>query len=114
MISGTSADSIDVAICRIGGEPAQVELIQYVELPYDPDVRAQIQKAAGLGVRDVAELHVRIGERFAAACLEALQCAGLAAGDVDLIGSHGQTIYHHSSIPGAVRATLQVGDGDVI
>jgi anhydro-N-acetylmuramic acid kinase len=33
---------------------------------------------------------------------------------VDLIGSHGQTVYHHSSVPGAMRATLQVGDGDVI
>ena len=49
-----------------------------------------------------------------AACLETLAEARLSPGDVDLIGSHGQTIYHHSGVAGARRATLQVGDGDVI
>ena len=39
---------------------------------------------------------------------------GAVTPDIDLIGSHGQTVYHHSSVPGAMRATLQVGDGDVI
>ena len=33
---------------------------------------------------------------------------------MDLIGSHGQTIYHHSGVAGARRATLQLGDGDII
>ena len=55
-----------------------------------------------------------IGEAFAAACLATLEEAGLSPEDVDLIGSHGQTIYHHSGVAGAIRATLQVGDGDVI
>ena len=43
-----------------------------------------------------------------------LQEAGLSPHEVDLIGSHGQTVYHHSGVAGALRATLQVGDGDVI
>ena len=55
-----------------------------------------------------------IGEAFAAACLATLEEAGLSPDDIDLIGSHGQTIYHHSGVAGAIRATLQVGDGDVI
>jgi len=122
MISGTSADSIDAAVCRIEGRGlpsadgpgARVELLHYAEAPYPADVRARILGLAGWGVRDVAELNVLVGEAFAAACLDALAGAGMRPGDVDLIGSHGQTVYHHSSVPGALGATLQVGDGDVI
>ena len=122
MISGTSADSIDVAICRVAGAGvpradrpgASVELLHYGEHPYEADVRRQILDVQGLNVAAIAELNVRVGEHFARAALETLQAAGLSPSDVDLVGSHGQTVYHHSSIPGARRATLQVGDGDVI
>ena len=122
MISGTSADSIDVAVCRVAGAGvpradrpgASVELLHYGEHPYEADVRRQILDVQGLNVAAIAELNVRVGEHFARAALETLQAAGLSPSDVDLVGSHGQTVYHHSSIPGARRATLQVGDGDVI
>jgi anhydro-N-acetylmuramic acid kinase len=114
MISGTSADSIDVAVCRIEGPTERVTLLRYGEHPYDPEVRRQVLSANELGVRELAELHVRVGELFAEACLAALGTAGLQAEEIDLIGSHGQTVYHHSSLAGALRATLQVGDGDVI
>ncbi len=114
MISGTSADSIDVAVCRIVGEPERVELVHYAERPLDPEIRASVRSAVRLGLRELSELHVRVGERFAEACLATLTRAGLSPRDVDLVGSHGQTVYHHSSVPGAIRSTLQVGDGDVI
>src|SRR5262249_3426302 len=91
-----------------------VELVRYAEHPYDTDLRARVLAAGALGVRDLAEVHVLVAERFAAACLATLADAGLSAADVDLIGSHGQTVYHHSSVPGALPATLQLGDGDVI
>ncbi len=55
-----------------------------------------------------------VGEAFAAACLATLEEAGIRPDDIDVIGSHGQTVYHHSGVAGAIRATLQVGDGDVI
>src|SRR5262249_57949894 len=48
------------------------------------------------------------------AWLATLAEAALSPQDVDVIGSHGQTVYHHSGVAGAIRATLQVGDGDVI
>lgn len=122
MISGTSADSIDVALCRITGagvptanhKGARVELVHYGESPYDPDLKKRIVGLSNLGVREIAELNVEIGEAFARACLKAVAEAGLTPSDLDLVGSHGQTVYHHSSIPGALGATLQVGDGDVI
>jgi anhydro-N-acetylmuramic acid kinase len=116
LMSGTSADSIDVAICRMTGQGAEVgvELLLYREHAHDPDVRRRIVGLDGLDVRGVAELHILVGEAFAAACLATLEEAGLAPQDIDLIGSHGQTVYHHSGVVGAIRATLQVGDGDVI
>src|SRR5262249_27163520 len=100
LISGTSADSIAVAVCRIhgGGVPgpgrpgAEVDLLQYFEHPYDLAVRQQVRGAADLRVREVAELGVRVGALFAEACLAGLEAAGLAPGDADLVGSHGQTL----------------------
>src|SRR5262249_59730238 len=59
-------------------------------------------------------VNVMVGEAFAAACLATLDEAGFAREEIDVIGSHGQTVYHHSGVAGALRATLQVGDGDVI
>jgi anhydro-N-acetylmuramic acid kinase len=122
MISGTSADSIDVAICRINGSGlpgadrpgAEVALLHFGEEPYDVEVRRRILDVERLDVRGIAELHFQVGELFAKACLTAVQRAGLTPQEVDFIGSHGQTVYHHSSVPGAIKATLQVGDGDVI
>jgi anhydro-N-acetylmuramic acid kinase len=116
MISGTSADSIDVAICRFTGvgHDVVVELMHYEETAYDPEVRARLLTPDRLDVRAIAELHVQVGEQFAAAWQTAVEHAGLRMSDVDLIGSHGQTVYHHSGVLGSTRATLQVGDGDVI
>ena len=116
LMSGTSADSIDVAVCRVNGHGREVsvELVHYREHGHDPEVHRQVLGAVDLDVRAIAELNIRVGEAFAAACLATLNEAGLAPEDVDVIGSHGQTVYHHSGVPGARRATLQVGDGDVI
>jgi anhydro-N-acetylmuramic acid kinase len=116
LMSGTSADSIDVAICRIEGQATEirVKLIHYREHAHDPTIKFQILKAAELGLRAIAELNVLLGEALAKACLLSLEEASVLPAEVDLIGSHGQTIYHHSGVAGAHRATLQLGDGDII
>jgi anhydro-N-acetylmuramic acid kinase len=105
-----------VAICRLTGEGTEIEvaLVFHREYAYDPEMRRQILGAADLDVRAIAELHVRIGEAFATACLQSLEEAAVSVEHVDIIGSHGQTVYHHSGIAGALRATIQLGDGDVI
>ena len=105
---------------RGGRRPARaarraVELLHYHEHPYEPEVRRQVAARPGSGSRAIAELNVRVGELFAEAVPgDPRRPRVWRRSDVDLIGSHGQTVYHHSSIPGARRATLQVGDGDVI
>ncbi len=114
MISGTSVDAIDVAVCRIGPGGSPTQLIHFGDRPYPDDLRASLTRLEILDVRDVAELHVRVGESFATAAREVLAEVGIEPSEVDLVGSHGQTIYHHSRVPGALVATLQVGDGDII
>src|SRR6266699_2140882 len=65
--------------------------------------------AAGGGSKDLALLHVALGERFAGAVLQLLAEAKVAPRDLSFIASHGQTIWHE---PGC--ATLQLGDAAVI
>jgi anhydro-N-acetylmuramic acid kinase len=124
LLSGTSADAIDVAVCRIsgGGVPragtgqpgARVELLHYEEFPHALDVLRRLRDPDRLTPRDVAELHVEVGAAFAAACLAALRSAAIEPESVDLIGSHGQTLYHHCGLPGSARSSLQLGDPDQI
>src|SRR3954447_10299303 len=111
LMSGTSADAIDVAVCRIegagvprAGHPgARVDLLHYEERPHDPSLGPRLRDADRLTPRGVAELHVEIGIAFAEACLAALRSAAIEPASIDLIGSHGQTVYHHSTLPDAPR-----------
>jgi anhydro-N-acetylmuramic acid kinase len=114
MISGTSADGVDAALVRLGGSPREIELLGYVEVPLEEDLRTRVH-AAGTGsvrLRDLVALDVLLGERFAAAALELLEQAGVRAQDVAGIGSHGQTVGHYPEAD--VRGSLQIGDPTVI
>jgi anhydro-N-acetylmuramic acid kinase len=119
LLSGTSADAIDAAVCCLAPPHAyddhntpRVQLLHLKSYPHDPHVHQWIARAEALGARHLAEMHVRVGQRFAQACADAISSSGRDR--IDLIGSHGQTLYHHSQIPGAARCTLQVGDADHI
>src|SRR5262249_38735896 len=78
LTSRTSADSSDLAVCRMHGQAPEVEVLHYAERPLDPGVKRQVREASRLDVRAVAELHVRVGEQFAEACLATLNEAGLS------------------------------------
>lgn len=114
-MSGTSVDSIDVGICRIrlaDDQQLTVSLASFYRHEIPPPIKTRVLKGRELSVEDVAELNVVIGHLFA----EAIGEAGRAwtDGRIDLIGSHGQTVYHHSGLDQRMQATLQVGCGDVI
>lgn len=122
IMSGTSVDSVDVAICRItgcgipgrDGAGAKVELNSFYSHPYDVALQQRVRAAGPVSMREVSELHAAIGDLFADAFIAAVQQAKLTVTEIDLIGSHGQTVYHHSGVAGAARTTLQLGDGDRI
>jgi len=124
LISGTSADGIDVALARISGRPPSLRarLEGFVCIPYPPRVRREILRIAAGGAAtsgDVARLNVLVGELFAQAALRACRKFRVSPRTVHLIGSHGQTIFHQgrpAPYLGARRiaATLQIGEPAVI
>lgn len=124
MMSGTSVDGIDVAAVRISGAPpklsARLEAHHHTRFP--AYLRERILRTAegkSTTTADLSELNFLLGEQFARAALETCKKSRVAARNVALIGSHGQTIFHLGAsvrFAGQVRtpSTLQIGDISVI
>lgn len=123
LMSGTSADGVDAALVEVegSGSGTRARLVAFACLPYPPGLKAEVLAlcdAATGRVDQVCRMNALLGEWFAAAARRVVEEAGLRMADVDLIGSHGQTVHHlpdAAEMHGyAVRATLQVGDPCVI
>lgn len=127
LMSGTSVDAIDAALVRIApsadGKRRCVELIAQSATPFEPALRDAIFELfppnTGTIAR-LAQIDVLLGEAFAAATLDLLSEAGITPNKVDLIGSHGQTVYHaphpppgRETLP-SVPVTVQIGSGAII
>jgi anhydro-N-acetylmuramic acid kinase len=128
LISGTSADGIDAALVRIRGNAAAVlpqadrlKLEAFATFPYPAELREPLLAASqpGAGSVDlICRLNVAVGECFAKAALAIIAQAGHQPEEIDLIGSHGQTIHHLpfaeplAGIP--TSGTLQIGEPNVI
>ncbi|WP_259363090.1 anhydro-N-acetylmuramic acid kinase [Microbacterium esteraromaticum] len=118
MISGTSHDGIDVAIVNFtpGDEPApgavRAQIEHSASTPYPAALRERLIAAlppSRVGLDTVCELDTEIGQEFARAAVAAITAHGDAGYDpVDLICSHGQTVFHWVE-GGAARGTLQIG-----
>lgn len=116
LISGTSADGIDSVLVQISGSgrSTAVTTLAFQTISYPDDVRATVLALRDLSATDVCRWNMRLGERFADAALAVIARAGRAPADVDLIGSHGQTIVHLPRAAGVPAATLQIGEPCVI
>ena len=125
LMSGTSVDGIDAAIVEITGDGLETEvgLIAFETFPFPSGVPQRIlalcQPDTG-HVDDICEMNFYIGHLFAEAVKHILQESGMRASDIDLIGSHGQTIHHlpkDADIDSNVShypSTLQIGEPAVI
>ncbi|WJH37351.1 anhydro-N-acetylmuramic acid kinase [Paenibacillus sp. CC-CFT747] len=123
LMSGTSLDGIDAAIVRIvgTGTDSRAELVSFTSLPFDNALRERLKLVCSedrSGTPDVCGMNFHLGSRFADAVREAVAAAGLEVSDIDLIASHGQTVWHipeaSANDPYLVRSTLQIGDISVI
>lgn len=120
LISGTSMDGIDVALVRDGaGSPRTLEVVAFMTLPFPAQVRVALRRCQREGrLEALARLNMLLGELFADAALAVMNEAGVDAGEVACIGSHGQTLLHlpepSSEYGREVRATLQIGEAAVI
>jgi anhydro-N-acetylmuramic acid kinase len=123
VMSGTSADGVDVALCRISpardaGETPRVKLLGHVGVSYPKAVRAAVlcaMDADAISVAELSRLNWRLGEVYADAVEKAQNTLGVKAG---LVGCHGQTVYHQGTaekyLGKNVRATWQIGEAAVI
>lgn len=123
LISGTSVDGIDAILVRIRGNGTGMKFSQlaFYTHPYPKEVHQLILKnsvAGSSSVEEITRLNFLLGELFAEAAARVVRRAGRQLSEVDLIGSHGQTIHHlpHPEIFAGrvIRSTLQIGDPSVI
>ena len=123
MMSGTSADGIDVAMARISGAPPSLDakLIGHTAVKFPDGLRKEILRVAEqqpINAGALSQLNFRLGRIFADAALAACRKCRVSPRRVSLIGSHGQTIFHQGRpVPyfGAPTvSTLQIGEPSVI
>lgn len=123
VMSGTSADGIDVALARISGAPPQLhaKLLDHTSFKFPPRVRAEILRVAEqqpISAGELSQLHVRLGHIYADVILAALKKFRVTPSRIGLIGNHGQTIFHQGRptpyLGARTASTLQIGDGSVI
>jgi anhydro-N-acetylmuramic acid kinase len=123
LMSGTSADGIDVALARISGAPPrlQTDLLDHAALKFPSAIRKEILRVAEqqpIAARELSQLNFRLGAVFADAALAACRKFRVVPRRLALIGSHGQTIFHQGApvkylgLPTA--STLQIGELSVI
>jgi anhydro-N-acetylmuramic acid kinase len=115
LMSGTSADGVDAAIIDIAGD--KVEVLAFDTFPYSAQLRKHILKQS-LNVADVCHLNFVLGEFFAESIIKLCKKSRIPLGSIDLIGSHGQTIYHNPKGRRfgnkTVSSTLQIGEPSII
>ncbi len=123
LMSGTSLDGLDVALCRLHGHglATRLELEHFATVPYDEETRRRIRQVFAreqVSLEYLTLLNAWLGRFHAELVLGCLREWQVAPAEVDLLASHGQTIYHapahqhqHPDFPG-LNATLQLGDAD--
>lgn len=120
VMSGTSLDGIDVALVRIEGSgvESKVELIHFTTISFCNDIKSEIQQALSIetsNVQLICSLNFKLGLCFANAVKEVCKETNFSLEQLDLIGSHGQTIYHQPKQDGnMIPSTLQIGEPAVI
>jgi anhydro-N-acetylmuramic acid kinase len=123
VMSGTSADGVDVALCRIApglraDDMPRVKLIGHIATRYPKAVRAAVlgvMEGDALPAAELSRLNWRLGEIYADCVAKAAAKFGVKLG---LVGCHGQTVHHQpQAVPflgGQVRSTWQTGEAAVI
>lgn len=123
LMSGTSMDGLDIALCRISGSGSQTELSleEFQTAGYPEEITNELKEIVSketVSLQKVCLLHSRLGNYHADLVLEALKTWDIEPSEVDCIASHGQSIYHlpasHHSFENRPNSTFQIIDGDHI
>lgn len=111
LMSGTSVDGIDAALVEVSGSftSTKVKLLKYICVSFDYKTKERIFKAfdyKNTNIAELSDLNFKLGKLFAQAAVKVARNARIPINKIDLISSHGQTIYHNPP-----HSTLQIGEG---
>lgn len=123
LMSGTSADGIEAALVRISGAPPKLKskLVGHASFPIPKPVRQkilQIAEGTPLPAAEISQLNFRLGNLFAEAAIATCKKLRVPVKSLDLIASHGQTIFHQGPpvpyLGAKTSSTLQIGEPSII
>ncbi|MEX2584508.1 MAG: anhydro-N-acetylmuramic acid kinase [Gemmatimonadota bacterium] len=113
LMTGTSLDGVDAALVEVHGATlADLDwrLIRSTTTPYPESRREEIHRSIVAGdAASLCALDAELGEWLAEAVREVCRVAGVDLGDIGVIGSHGQTVWHSPPADGRRGSTLQLG-----
>ena len=121
LMSGTSLDGLDIALCELtgAGVATSVRLLQFATMPYDDSYKQRVKAVFAkrtVDLQQVTLLNPWIATYHARLINQCLLQWHVDASDIDLIASHGQTVFHapkrQHQLSDYGNATLQLGDGD--
>ncbi len=121
-MSGTSLDGLDIALCNVAGSGTRTKVVinKFITIPYSDDIRKRILHIfakPNIEFKSLSELNAWLAITHGNMILSALKKWKVKPSNVDIIASHGQTVFHApmAITPGvSVNSTLQIGDGDHI
>ena len=123
MMSGTSVDGIDVSLVRISDAVPnlQIKLVNHTSIAFPSAIRKEILRVAEqnpISSGELSQLHFHLGHIYADTALAACKKFRISPRKIDLIGNHGQTIFHQgkplSYLGAPTASTLQIGEGATI
>ena len=122
LMSGTSVDGIDVALVEISGEgfAQKIRTKAFHSVALQPEVRQAVLGVSNAETHTarLSQLNFLLGELFAEAVLEACKAARVSPKRLELVGSHGQTVYHQATperlFGRKIASTLQIGEPAIV
>jgi anhydro-N-acetylmuramic acid kinase len=123
LMSGTSLDGVDAALVEIRGSGlmTRVKLKHFLSIPFSPEVSEELLRAASgraVSTAKISHLNFLLGYLYSEAVARLCKEAGVALPQLDLIGTHGQTIFHQSEpelfCRRRIASTLQIGEASIL
>ena len=118
LMSGTSMDGLDLALCQFTGQGTgtQCQVLHFDSVGFDETFKSSIRAVfaqENIHFPSLSTLNVQIARTHAGIILKTLQAWGVKPEEVDVMASHGQTVMHRPDRSGKLpHSTLQIGDGD--
>ena len=109
MMSGTSADGLSIALCRLAGR--SLDVVKFGNSPYPAALQARLVGARDMRAPELSALNFELGRLWAGMVKSFCKKHRVAYRSIAVIGSHGQTVWH---APGAKGHTLQIGEAAFI